>query len=183
MIRWLALLVLGLGCYRASAGEGHPPRALVDHGACPFECCHYGRWTTDGKVRAYARANAASPTVAWLVAGSQLSALDGFVRTSGQPFQVQRAHAGYRPGDVLMVYTYLGEGFFRVWHAGQWRDEDLGFSPYGGATGVRCTDRARCWGSLSAPLRVDWWVRARLADGRIVWVRGDDRFSGQDACG
>lgn len=183
MIRWMALLALGAGCCGAPAAGERPPRVLVDRGACPFECCHYGRWTATRRIPGYARADGASRRIAWIGKGTSVEALEGDVRTVGQPFRVRRAHAGYHPGDTLMVYTYLGEGFFRIWHAGQWREEDLGFSPFGGSLGERCTDLARCWGTLSAPLRPDWWVRVRLPDGRMLQVRGDAGFAGQDACG
>lgn len=184
MIRWVSWLVLcvGAGAHASATAGERPPRVLVDHGACPFECCHYGRWTTSRKVPAYIRPDADSLRLAWIPAGAPVGALDGVVRTVGQPFHVRKPHAGYRRGDTLMVYTYLGEGVFRIWHSGQWREEDLGFSPYGGSPGARCTDDDRCWGALSTPLRSDWWVRVRLPGGRVGWVRGDAGFAGQDAC-
>ena len=183
MIRWLPLLALGAGWVGAAAAGERPPKALIDQGACPFECCHYGRWTAKRRIPAFAAAREGAAHVAWIARGTQVEALDGFVRTAGQPFRVRRMHGDYRAGDTLMVYTYLGEGSFRIWHAGHWRDEDLGFSPYGGSGGTRCADDSRCWGALSAPLRSAWWVRVRLPDARVLWVRGDAGFAGQDACG
>ena len=183
MIRWLPLLALAAGCRAADANAGgHAPQALLDRGACPFECCHYGRWTANRAIAAFAAPRRGSARIAWIAPNTTVEAMDGFVRTLGQPFRVHRAHGDYRPGDTLMVYTYQGEGFFRIWHAGHWRDEDLGFSPYGGSGGTRCADDARCWGTLSAPLRSDWWVRVRLPDARVLWVRGNAGFVGQDAC-
>lgn len=183
MIRWLPLLALGVGCCAGGADAGdRPPKALLDRGACPFECCHYGRWTANREIPAFAAPRRGSLRVASIAPGTSVEALDGFVRTSGQAFRVQRAHGDYRPGDTLMVYTYQGEGFFRIWHAGQWRDEDLSFSPYGGSGGTRCTEDTRCWGTLAAPLQSDWWVRVRLPDARVLWVRGNAGFAGQDAC-
>ena len=183
MIRWWLVLVLGVGCCGGSAAVERAPKALLDRGACPFECCRYGQWTATRRVPLLAAAREGGRRVGWIAPGSRVQALDGFVRTIGQPFRVHRAHAGYRPGETLMVYTYQGEGSFRIWRAGRWQDEDLGFSPYGGTGGTRCADDARCWGTLAAPLRSDWWVRVRLPDARVGWVRGNAGFAGQDACG
>ena len=104
------------------------------------------------------------------------------MRTPGQKFVIRRAYDHYRPGEILFVYTYQGEGVFTVWHQGRLFAQDLGFSPYGGSGGKRCTDSRYCWGTLSRDLRSAWWIQMRLPDGRVVWIRGSDAFSGQDVC-
>ena len=176
------LVLIALGVLPAGTlAQAHAPEVLVDEGACPFECCQYGAWTTLRNVPAFHAPDAKSPADT-LPAGTPVTAQTGYVRTVGTPFVVTRAHPPYRPGDTLMVYTYYGEGMFSVWHHGKRFTEDLGFSPYGGTGGQRCTDRKQCWGVLKNALRSEWWAQLRLNDGRTVWVRGDDGFDGQDAC-
>ena len=82
-----------------------------------------------------------------------------------------------------MVYTYYGEGAFLVWYKGKKFVEDLGFSPYGGTGGTRCTDPKYCWGTLGRELQADWWINARLSNGKAAWLRGAKEFSGADRCG
>ena len=164
-----------------AAAQQHAPRVLVDSGACPFECCRYGRWTSTGTTPAFT-SPAATHAARTIPAGSTVTAITGYVRTVGRPFVVSRRHGSYKPGDKLMVYTYYGEGEFAVWHRGRRFTEDLGFSPYGGAGGKRCTDRTYCWGTLSRDLSADWWVQVRLDDGKIYWIHDPHAFEGQDAC-
>jgi hypothetical protein len=165
----------------AAHAQRAAPNELVDEGACPFECCQYGRWTSTTDIAAFASPGAKRAALT-IPARTEVTALTGYVRTVGQPFVVRRPHAAYKPGDTLMVYTYYGEGTFAVWHDGKRFEEDLGFSPYGGSSGSRCTDEHDCWGTLLQELKSEWWVHVRLQDGKTTWVRGGDGFEGQDAC-
>jgi hypothetical protein len=82
------------------------------------------------------------------------------------------------------VYTYHGEGSFKVWYHGAMRDEDLGFSPYGGTEGDRCqVSDAGCWGALEEPLKMTWWAKLRAPTGVEGWSIVTENFSGTDACG
>lgn len=159
------------------------PDVYVDEGACPFECCTYGIWRVDKPTELYSEPNHESRAIRHLAAGSLIDADGGKVITQARRFAVKRDHAEYRRGDVLWVYTYLGEGFFRVWHAGQMEEEQLEFSPEGGTAGDRCQDSERlCWGELDRPLRTTWWIRIRDHDGRDGWTDAPENFSGNDAC-
>jgi hypothetical protein len=83
----------------------------------------------------------------------------------------------------LWVYTYQGEGFFKVWYKGRIYSEELMFSPYGGSTGRRCEETDDCWGELDKELNSVWWIKIRSADGRVGWTSAGENFSGADACG
>ena len=183
--RRLAVHLVLLSPVVAMAGNAPkaPPEVFVDEGACPFECCTYGAWTTRALVRAFASADPDATLVATLPANSRVEALGGHVRTRGVPFVVTRAQADYRPGERLIVYTYLGEGIFRTWREGRWEEADLGFSLHGGTPGERCEASAECFGHLERTLVSTWWVQVRLPDGRLAWVDGHAGFDGQDACG
>lgn len=182
MLRSIAALALLLPIVTAASAQERAPRVLVDKGACPFECCQYGRWTATKAIPAFTTPGAQRAAFT-IPAGAVVTAMTGYVRTVGQPFVVARPHAPYKSGDTLMVYTYYGEGMFSVWHRGKRFTEDLGFSPYGGTAGKRCTDKERCWGTLSRELQSDWWVQVRLVNDKTVWVHGSNGFQGQDACG
>jgi hypothetical protein len=174
--------LLLLGATVAVPAEEIPPRVFVDKDACPFECCEYGKWTAESNAQAYSSPDKqkASFTIS---TGTTLLALTGYVRTVGQPFLVTRDHAPYKVGEKLVVYTYYGEGAFLVWYKGKKYTEDLGFSPYGGTGGTRCTDARYCWGTLGGELESDWWVHVQLNDGTTTWLHGATEFSGADRCG
>jgi hypothetical protein len=117
------------------------------------------------------------------VAGSKVNALTGEVRTVAGRFVVKKSHGRYRRGDIIWVYTYLGEGFFKIWFDGKMSEEDLGFSAYGGTGGIRCDDPIQCWGTLDKELQMTWWIKIKSADGWIGWTDQGERFTGADQCG
>jgi hypothetical protein len=88
---------------------------------------------------------------------------------------VHRAEFGFEPGDEVLVYTYLGEGYFKVRHNGQLKEAELGFSPWGGTAGKRC-EVPSCWGTLASDLAFDWWVQVRGVDGTTGWTKEDEKF-------
>jgi hypothetical protein len=168
---------------RVAFPQKEPPRFFVDKGACPFECCQYGRWKTEKTTRLYQRPDIRSKQVASVRAGSRVTALTGEVHTVPSRFLVKKAHERYKPGEVIWVYTYQGEGFFKVWYKGRMYTEELVFSPYGGSTGTRCEEEKTCWGELDKELNSIWWIKVRSADGRVGWTNAGGNFSGADACG
>jgi len=71
----------------------------------------------------------------------------------------------------MFLYTYLGEGWFRLRHNGLLKIAELGFSPWGGTSGKRCElDSTRCWGSLQQELYFEWWVKVRTEEGLEGWT-------------
>ena len=105
--------------------QAKPPAVYVDKGACPFECCTYRRWKTDKTTVAYATPDKNAKTVGKFVAGSSVVAITGEVRTVPGKYLITKAHGKYKPGDVLWVYTPLGEGFYKVWFKGRMYQEEM----------------------------------------------------------
>lgn len=167
----------------AAYSQKRPPKVLVDKGACPFECCVYREWKTEKTTVAFARPDKRSKKVGKFRAGSQVVALTGLVRTVGGRFVVKKSYEKYKPGDVLWLYTYFGEGVFKVWFKGKMFSENLGFSPYGGSMRKRCEVENLCWGELDEELEMTWWIKIRSADGWTGWTNQGKNFSGADECG
>lgn len=170
-----SLTLLGLNVYPQSK----PPAVYVDKGACPFECCTYRKWRAEKTTIAYARPDKRSKVIGKFKAGARVVALTGEVRTVPGKFVVFKAHGVYKPGDVLWVYTPLGEGFYKVWFNGKMFDEQLDY-----ITGLpKCEETPDCWGKLERELQVEWWVKIRSAGGWIGWTDQAENFSNKDACG
>jgi hypothetical protein len=186
---------IGVAC----TGQQPPPsarrverRAYADSGACPFECCQYGRWRADTAVILHAAPDSGSRTVGVLAAGDTVDAPTGFVRTVPTPLVVKRP-AGqttrgdylYQPGETLWVYTYLGEGTYRARRDTGAFFEDM-FEP-GAVEGVHRTEAAcradsLCWAVFTPPTETVWWVQVRTRAGTVGWTAEADRFRGKDAC-
>jgi hypothetical protein len=147
---------------------------FIDKEACPGEGCAYGEtWTARESTQLVETPGSSAAIVANVGAGESVRTVTGEVHTLPGRFEVHRAHGDFRSGDEVLVYTYLGEGWFRLRHNGEVKDADLGFSPWGGTTGTRCADQDRCWGSLKEELRFDWWVLVRTESGVEGWIRLD----------
>ena len=184
LLRGATIVVLLPWVAMATVAGSSPPSRYVDHDACPFECCTYGHWVVekDTVIRASPRRD--SKKIAVLKEGMKVEALTGDVVVVPSHFHVKQAHGEDRPGDILSVYTYTGEGVFKVWRDGRMSEEELGFSAYpGGIPDNRCSDRPTCWGELDKPLHMIWWIQLRDEHGVEGWSDKQGNFSGSDACG
>jgi hypothetical protein len=150
---------------------------FIDKGACPGEGCMYGeRWVARSAVDLLKAPESTAPVVATVKTGEPISTVTGEVHTVPGRFVVHRTHQDFNPGDEVLVYTYLGEGVFRIRHNGQLRDADLNFGPAGGSGGKRCEEQPRCWGTLQEELQFTWWVLVRTTSGTEGWVRNTAGF-------
>ena len=157
----------------------------VEMGACPFECCQYGRWRADSAVVLYARRDTASEHIGDVPRGMVVRALTGAVHVRPGRLVLRRSlDSGFAAGDTLAIHSYVGEGHWRVRRAGT-RDS-LVDRPLQ-STDTAClssgTRPARCDGELLyAPVQV-WWARIQLQNAVAGWTPRADLFAGADACG
>lgn len=164
-----------------------PPALDIAEGACPFECCTYGRWEVTRAVRLRSAPDSTAAVVGTVQGGDVVVAETGEVHTPPVPFLVKQpltmdfGAVALQPGDTIWVLDYQGEGFFNTWVDGRRVSESLGFSPYGGTYGRRCESCPH--GELLSDLASVWWVRVRTGSGVLGWTSESDAFTGSDACG
>jgi len=169
-------LLTGLVAPARGAEDAVHPSVYVDKGACPGEGCTYGQWRVLKETPLRALPDVTSKVVTTCRAGSAVSASTGEVHTVAGKFTVKKKHGPFVPGDVLWVYTYLGEGSFKIWFGGRFMEQDLNFSPWGGSGGSRCEVEGRCWGKMDKELDSVWWIRIENADGVAGWTREGENF-------
>jgi hypothetical protein len=186
----IAALFVGVAFILLSAAEtAHPqtykapPKFFIDKGACPFECCKYRAWKTKKTTIAYSRPDARSQQVGKFIAGSEVVAVTGEVHVAPGRFVFKQAVGNYKPGDILWVYTYLGEGRFKVWFDGKMYEEGLPFSPYNPGQECAATDPTNCFGKLERKLKMAWWIKIKSKNGLVGWTNQGDNFDGADGCG
>jgi hypothetical protein len=175
-VRLVTLAILILMAVPRLSAQRSRAHIYVDKGACSGEGCGYGRWQTTQATIAYAAPDERSRQIGYFRVGTKVAALTGSVYTVPGQFVVKKAHGKYKVSDVIRVYTYHGEGWFKVQFRGRWYREDLGFSPWGGGAGKRCEVTAYCWGELKTELKTTWWVRVKSAEGWIGWTNQPGHF-------
>ena len=172
----ISSLIAGLAAPARGAEESVHPAVYVDKEACPGEGCTYGTWKVLKESPLRARPDMTSRVVTTCRIGSAVSAATGEVHTAAGEFTVTKKQGAFVPGDIIWVYSYLGEGSFKVWFGGRFMDQDLGFSPWGGSGGSRCEVERFCWGQLKRELDMVWWVQIKNVDGVTGWTRETGNF-------
>lgn len=172
--------VLTAGTLVASA-QTRPPAVFIDRKICPGKGCQYtGRARAVDKIRVYRLPSLSAARSLTLPLGTMITGIDSQVHTRAGRFRVKRNHGKYRLGEILSVYTYLGEGFFKIWHRGRGRmtEEGLAFSVWGGSTGTRCDqDPKICWGVLEKDTDMKWWLKIRTNNNRTGWILVDKNLN------
>ena len=153
-----------------------PPAEWVQKGACPFECCRYGKWIARSTMTLYARQDRKSAVVAVVPSGATLEATTGETHTKAGMFRFSRAEGSFKPGDELSVYDYVGEGNFRVWAGGRMTEMDLSVGPTGRTEGRS--------GVMERRPQQEWWANVTTSGGYSGWVLVEKPVpDGSDACG
>lgn len=150
-----------------------PAAPIRVEGACPFEGCVYGPWTTSAATTVYAASGDTTSAAFTVPAGTALEAAGGFVlvtrlgaAVAARPTSFYVGFEDERPvaeGDTLWILDYEGEGSFRVWHGGT-----LGFSGAGAETAAPGEDGPAL--RRVAEPETQWWARVAAPDGRAGWL-------------
>lgn len=151
------------------------PVFYIDKGACPFECCTYRDWRTNKTVKIYAEPKTGSSVVGSIEKGTTVMAQTGEVHTKPGKIIVKRDVTTFKKDDILWVYTYLGEGYFKVWYRGKFLEDQIDFNYRSPAPDD--------WGYFEFMPESVWWVRIRTPTGLEGWTNQLEYFSNKDACG
>lgn len=146
--------------------DNHPV-FYIDKGACPFECCTYRDWGTEKTTKLYSEPKLNSKVVGLIEKGVVVRAKTGEVHSTPGKIIVTRGGATFKKGDVLWVYTYLGEGFFKIWYRGKFITDFL----------------SEGWDNFEFKPQSVWWVNIKKPSGLEGWSNQPENFSNQDACG
>ncbi len=164
----------------AEAVAASPDSVLVG-GACPFECCQYGKWTLDSSADLRITPSTTASIVAHLGKGTQVIADTGFVVVNPvglivgmSDFRQKETGLELHRGDTLFVLDKMGEG---RWH-GRLHGEPVTVSSWeidtDGNYGAKL---------VRAPRSV-WWVHFTVSGSPGGWGLMDEiQEHGADACG
>jgi len=167
---------------RVHGAEAKPPMLpVVDTSACPFEGCRFGKWTVIRKSVMYTTWKADRRAIGVLAKGQVVTGVTG-VHITRKPDVIHVFEAipqlGLKPGDVVLRYMYLGEGFANIWANGRYvKSADTTFVTE--ETGTGCL--RGCQAAVEEEGEKEWWVEVRTWSGKVGWTKADYNFDGVDA--
>jgi len=148
-----------------------PVSPFVVQGACPFEGCQYGTWTARAPVRLHAKVNGAL-LKRQIQKGERVMTLSGEVHAIPRKGTVTKVYKsdeeqGIHIGSIVYFLYPLGEGAAKVWHEGKAKDGSMDMAlQFESADTV-----SKTW---------VWWVKVRMRDGTIGWLKNPSGFEGMD---
>jgi len=181
----LGILAVGLSAGPALTGKPAPEPSLpvIDENACPFEGCSFRKWVVSRDAELYSTWEEGRKAVGKVSKGQIVSGETG-VHVTWEPdrIQVQQpiAELQVEPGDTILRYMYLGEGFANIWAKGRWwKEYDCSFIVEKNHAGCL----RGCAAKVVAEGRRDWWVRVRTTEGVVGWTKAEDHFDCMDSLG
>jgi hypothetical protein len=171
-----------------AARPGLPEVPYEDHGACPFECCTYRSWTVNAETPVRTDRRDDAPVAFRVRAGEQVDGITGVVitrklgrATIRAPIVVDSDRLALRPGEVIHVVNYIGEGTWKIWARGRLYHVEISGKEQ------TCLGQARepvpCAAQIVEEPMTVWWARVRNRTGQEGWTRQLDHFANIDACG
>jgi hypothetical protein len=172
--------------------QDQPQMPFIDQGACPFECCVYGKWKANEDVVAFIEPKDSAPIAFKIQKGEDVVAETGFVLTiePGVSKILKPVRLGYdyssngseqmlelKPGETLYTLHYLGEGLDLFWYKGKlYSDGVAGREP---DPTTPPPDLKIQTLSLS---KYVWWIKIKTKTGKAGWIKDPPYFEGADAC-
>lgn len=158
-----------------------PPVNYADYGACPFECCTYRRWSVVKDTVLYKERSEKSGEAFHVRKGEHVTGLTGVVITlkpgkasvrKATTIGTGRRKTQVKPGDVLYLLHYEGEGIYKIWFRGGIYENEI-------STAADVNGKIQL---LNEPDNV-WWVKVKNSRNQIGWSKQDKNFGDMDACG
>jgi hypothetical protein len=184
------------GAAASTSGDARPASdsLFVDRGACPFECCHYGRWRVNAPTTLRAAADSSSAPVGTLARGALVRAtgevhvrpglfvprrpIPAYAREANPPAVVDT----FRVGDTLGVFTYIGEGAWKLRRVGAAHAKGPLLEAMLATPGTGCDQRNECDGVMLRKPVSTWWAQIRTDEGLTGWTTDTKNFDGRDRC-
>jgi len=192
----LALLCCTLAAVAApvaqrSRGSSRPPRMYADFGACPFECCTYRRWGVSADTVLYKERSTRSPVAGRARKGEHVEGLTGVVITANpgvvkvkkeMTLGIDGRKVKARPGDVLYLLHYEGEGLYKFWFRGRIYQDEMPYQPRLHQSAESEAKARELIEFVNEPETI-WWVKVRNRRGQVGWTPRNEHFTDIDACG
>jgi hypothetical protein len=178
--------------------QARPPIPLIEKGACPFECCQFGRWVSQSSLQAYRVEGDIAHLAFTIAAGDTFSAITGNVHMDRPGVVVvTKPVLSFNPGDTIYTLSYTGEGSIDVWAHGEIANIEMFWEGDDDLDSAIVDTSAQQWKRFSGVLIVRpimiWWVQIQRSDGQTGWLRLvnttsdgfglDERINGMDAYG
>jgi hypothetical protein len=177
----VAASMLGQQTGPTLAANKEPTLPVIDYNACPFEGCTFGNWKVTKDSKLYSSWQNGRAEVGTLNTGTEVAGLTG-VHITRKPDKIVVTKAipdlDAQPGDVILRYMYVGEGFANIWFKGSWHKEyDCSFVTEKDNEGCL----RDCSGSVAEYGVKEWWVKINTHDSKTGWVLVEDNFDGMDS--
>lgn len=171
------------------AQDVKPPTPYLDNGACPFECCTYRAWTVEKDTLLYNQRSTTSGNAFRVKKGDRVTGLTGVVVTlkPGRVLVKKARMIGVdhkirvKPGDILYLLHYSGEGIYKIWFRGKIYEEEMPTAP-GLITKTPLEQREEYLHVIAEP-ETEWWIKVKNQRGQVGWTKQNDHFGNMDACG
>jgi hypothetical protein len=158
-----------------------PGLPVIDYKACPFEGCTFGEWKVTKESTVLSSWQGNHTEIGKIHPGEKVTGLTG-VHITRKPDRIlvkqPMPDLDLQPGDVVLRYMYLGEGFANVWYKGSWH-KSLDCTFVTEKNGQGCL--RDCQAIVTEEGAKDWWVKIKTSTGTIGWVLVEDNFDGMDA--
>lgn len=184
MTKRVVIVSLTLTLFLGTTGiaqEEKPKIPYVEFGACPFECCQYGTWTSESPLVVYEKEVNDMAIAFRIKPGENFTAITGNVHISKPGYVVlNKSFDGFIKGDKVYLLTYLGEGAYDLWYKGKKLDFNV-------------LNLDEFWPNvtLKASPLYTWAILIRRGDGKQGWLRlknspkrdfWPEKIKGMDSC-